>query len=180
MRARRENKAQQIIAHLGLEPLPGEGGLFRETYRAKERIAHRALPSRYNSARSFSTAIYYLLTSDPGSFSSLHRVKSDETFHFYLGDPVEMLLLHPHGESERIVLGQNILRGQRVQFTVARGIWQGSRLISGGKFALLGTTVAPGFDYADYEQGERGKLLRLYPKQAQLIRRLTKSSGYLP
>jgi uncharacterized protein len=167
-------EAQQIIAHLCLEPLPVEGGLFRETYRAQELISAEALPSRYPAARSFSTAIYYLLTNEPGSFSALHRVKSDEVFHFYLGDPVELLMLHPGGGNERVVLGQDILQGQLVQFAVPHGTWQGSRLIPGGKFALLGTTVAPGFDYADYEHGNRAELVRLYPERAALIQRLTK------
>src|SRR5579883_1419925 len=97
--------AQEIIDLLNLKPLTGEGGFFAETYRANESVA--ALPGRYRGEqRSFSTAIYYLLT--PESFSSMHRVASDEVFHFYLGDPVEMLQLFPDGSGKTIGLGTNL------------------------------------------------------------------------
>ncbi len=166
--------AEQLIQHLGLEPLPVEGGYFRQTYCAEENIAAQTLPSRYGRNKVFSTAIYYLLTSEPDSFSALHRLPTDEIYHFYLGDPVEMLLLHPDGRSERVLLGQNLLAGQRLQFAVAREVWQGSRLVAGGRFALLGTTMAPGFDAQDFTLGDRAELTRLYPRQAQSIRSLTR------
>jgi predicted cupin superfamily sugar epimerase len=92
---------RQIIEKLGLQPLPIEGGLFCQTYKSSETIPQSALPERYVGQRSYGTAIYYLLTDDPDSFSALHRLATDEVYHFYLGDPVEMLLLHPTGESER-------------------------------------------------------------------------------
>jgi len=166
--------ASQLIEHLGLEPLTIEGGHFRQTYFAPESIAAEALPARYSAPRSFGTAIYYLLTSEVDSFSALHRLETDEIYHFYLGDPMEMLLLHPGGRGERIVLGPFILGGHRVQFVVPRSVWQGARLICGGSFALMGTTMAPGFDPADWSEGKRDALLREYPEHAELIRALTR------
>ena len=166
--------ADQIIKLLGLEPLPEEGGLFRQTYRSAEQIPAAALPPRYAAPRRFATAIYYLLTDDPGSFSALHRLKTDEVYHFYLGDPVEMLLLHPDGNSERIVLGQDLAAGQQVQFVAPAGAWQGSRPVRGGRYALLGTTMAPGYEQQDFELGGQKELLRGYPEQAELIRGLTR------
>ncbi len=165
------SSAEALIAHLRLEPHPKEGGFFRETYRAAESILAAALPGRYAADRCHSTAIYYLLT--PPTFSALHRLKSDEVFHFYLGSPVRMLQLFPDGTGKSIVLGADILAGQCPQVVVPRGVWQGSRLEPGGNFALLGCTVAPGFDYADYEAGEPERLLREYPSFADMIRRLT-------
>jgi predicted cupin superfamily sugar epimerase len=166
--------AAQITALLGLEPLPHEGGLFRQTYRAVEEIPAAALPPRYGAPRRFATAIYYLLTDDPDSFSALHRLKTDEVYHFYLGDPAEMLLLHPDGGSERVVLGQDLGAGQQVQFVAPAGAWQGSRLRPGGRYALLGTTMAPGYEQDDFELGSREDLLRDYPAQAVLIRTLAR------
>jgi predicted cupin superfamily sugar epimerase len=168
------DSAEALIKHLGLQPLPVEGGWFRETWRAEDAVSAGVLPTRYTSARSFGSAIYYLLTSAPDCFSALHRLAGDEVYHFYLGDPVEMLLLSPQGEAQRIVLGQDVLGGQHLQYVVPRGVWQGSRLLTGGSFALLGTTMAPAFDPQDFEAGSREELLRLYPQQAELIRALTR------
>ena len=163
--------AEELIALLGLQPHPKEGGFFRETYRAAETIAPGALPERYASARSHSTAIYYLLT--PATFSALHRLASDEVFHFYAGDPVRMLQLFPDGQGRTITLGPDVAGGQQPQVVVPRGVWQGSLLEPGGAYALLGCTVAPGFDYADYEAGLREDLLSRYSAFADMIRRLT-------
>jgi uncharacterized protein len=164
--------AETLIRQLGLLPHP-EGGFYRETYRSPETIAAAALPARYGESRSLSTAIYYLLT--PDSFSSLHRLQSDELFHFHLGDPVTMLQLHEDGRGETITLGQDVLAGQQLQVVVPRGVWQGMFLNDGGRFALLGTTVAPGFDFADFEVEARDDLLGQYPSFAALIERLTRS-----
>lgn len=161
--------ADEIIRHLGLAPHPKEGGFFRETYRSAE--SQDELPARYHGPRSVGTAIYYLLT--PTTCSALHRLQSDEIFHFYLGDPVRMLQLGPDGKGRTLVLGPDILAGQHPQLIVPRGIWQGSCLEPGGAFALLGCTVAPGFEYADYESGDRQSLLAAYPAFAKLICRLT-------
>ena len=167
--------AQQLIEQLKLEPLPIEGGFFRQTYCSAETLPQAALPERYRGEKPFGTAIYYLLTSDADSFSALHRLPTDEVYHFYLGDPVEMLLLFPDGAGRRVVLGPEVLNGQQVQFVAPRGVWQGSRLIPGGQFALLGTTMAPGFTPTDYEGGRRADLLARYPDHADLIRALTRA-----
>jgi len=166
--------ADQIIKLLGLEPLLEEGGLFRQTYRSAEQVSAAALPPRYTAPRRLATAIYYLLTDDPDSFSALHRLKTDEIYHFYLGDPVEMLVLHPDGGSERPILGPDLVAGQQLQLVVTAGSWQGSRLIRSGRYALLGTTMAPGYEQDDFELGDRGNLLRDYPGQAELIWGLTR------
>lgn len=166
--------AEEIVEHLDLEPLPSEGGLFRQTYVASEEIPAAALPARYGRSKPLCTAIYYLLTDQPDSFSALHRLPTDEIYHFYLGDPVEMLLLHPEGQSERVVLGQDLLAGQHVQYVVPAGVWMGSRVTEGGRFALMGTTMAPGYDEQDYEGGEAAELERQYRDRATLIRELTR------
>ena len=162
--------ADQIISLLNLEPHP-EGGYFGETYRAGEDIPTDALPARYTGPRAHSTAIFYLLTSD--TCSRLHRIRSDEIFHFYLGDPVEMLWLFPDGEGQRVTLGPDLLAEMRPQVIVPRGVWQGARLASGGEVALLGCTVAPGFDYEDFELADREALLETYSQFSEDIRVLT-------
>ena len=157
---------------LELEPHPSEGGYFVETYRSKEAVEPEALPERYGAARSFGTAIYYMLT--PETFSEMHRLKSDEVFHFYLGDPVEMLQLRPDGSGKVVILGSDVVEGMRPQFMAPREVWQGIRLRPRGKFALMGCTVAPGFDYADYESGTRAALAEAYPDYSELIAQLTR------
>jgi len=163
--------AEELIRLLQLQPHPREGGYFRETYRAAEKIPAAALAARYSGPRSHATAIYYLLT--PTTFSALHRLASDEIFHFYAGDPVRMLQLFPDGRGKTILLGSDIGQGHSPQVIVPRGVWQGSLLESGGAYALLGCTVAPGFEYADYETGRRDELLAQYPEFADWIRRLS-------
>jgi predicted cupin superfamily sugar epimerase len=163
--------AEEISKRLHLEPLEIEGGYYRETYRCDDTIPADALPPRYGGPRSCGTAIYYLLA--PGTCSRLHRLKSDEVFHFLLGDPVTMLQLHPGGSSRTLTLGQDIAAGQCVQVVVPRGVWQGCLLNEPGRFALMGVTVAPGFEYADYEAGRRQELIRQYPDREDLIVRLT-------
>ena len=153
---------------LGLKPLPVEGGYFAESYRSKDLLGAGAID---RGPRALSTAIYYLLTTD--TCSRLHRLASDEIYHFYLGDPVELLQLLPDGTGRTITLGADMRKGMVVQAVVPRGTWQGSRLRRGGKFALMGTTMAPGFDPADCEFGDRGTLSQRYPKYRSAIRALT-------
>lgn len=164
---------ETLKALLNLKPLPVEGGYYAESYRSAETISWEALPGRYQGSRSFGTGIYYLLT--PDTCSALHRLKSDEVYHFYLGDPVELLQLRADGFGTVMVLGQEIEQGMSVQQVVAREVWQGSRLRPGGRWALLGTTMAPGFDFADFEAGAREPLLRAYPQFKELIVALTKA-----
>jgi predicted cupin superfamily sugar epimerase len=163
--------AKEIQELLKLQPLPVEGGYFAETYRSQLTLSQRSLPSGYSGERALSTAIYYMVT--PDTFSAMHRLKGDEVYHFYLGDPAEMLILKPDGTSKTLLMGQDIVSGMRLQHVVPGGAWQGSRLVPGGKFALLGTTMAPGFDPADFELGSRGELTARYPAYAELIAALT-------
>jgi uncharacterized protein len=171
-----------LIQALDLRPLSVEGGWFTQSYLSPERIPAQALPARYapdaREDKPFATAIYYLLTSDPDSFSALHRLPTDEIFHFYLGCPVEGLLLYSDGSHSLVTLGQDVLSGQRLQFVVPRGVWQGWRLRprsdDGGAYALLGTTMAPGFTPADFELASRAALSARYPAQAKSIAQLTR------
>ncbi|MGB9145932.1 MAG: cupin domain-containing protein [Acidobacteriaceae bacterium] len=169
----RDLTAAELKSLLNLRPHPREGGWFAETWRSQETIPHDALPSRYAGPRAAGTSIYYLL--EPQSFSEMHRLASDEVFHFYLGDPVEMLQLAPGAPGRRLVLGPDVAAGMLLQTVVPQGVWQGSRLVPGGRFALLGCTVSPGFDYADYESGARADLTRAWPDWNKMITLLTRN-----
>lgn len=161
-----------LMDHLGLEPLPEEGGYFAETYRSSLTVPHAVLPRAYRSDRSIGTAIYYLLT--PDTFSAMHRLSGDEVYHFYLGDPIELLLLYPDGKGEVVAMGQDLERGMRLQTVVPGGVWQGASLKAGGRFALLGTTMAPGFAFDDFQLAERAALVRDHPLFTESIERLTR------
>jgi predicted cupin superfamily sugar epimerase len=164
--------AEELIAALALKPLPIEGGYYRETYRSDLLLPATAIASRYGASRAAATAIFYLLTRE--TFSALHRLPTDEVYHFYLGDPVDLLLLGPvEGQGAVATLGPDILSGQTPQAVAPRGVWQGSALRPGGRVALLGTTMAPGFEFADYEAGDRGSLSSAFPSFSEHIRRLT-------
>jgi predicted cupin superfamily sugar epimerase len=165
---------EKLTQILHLEPLIPEGGLFSQTYRSSEIIEIEHLPGRYPSRRRFGSAILFLLTDEEKSFSAMHRLVTDEIYHFYLGDAVEMLLLHLDGSSQHIILGQDILNGQHVQFTVPHGCWQGSHLFPGGRYALLGTTMAPGYEPDEFDLGERAELSCQYPGESGLIQQLTR------
>jgi predicted cupin superfamily sugar epimerase len=164
--------AEKLKSLLNLVPLPSEGGYYTETYRSPDSIQHECLPDRYRGPRNVCTAIYYLL--EPNTFSALHRVASDEIFHFYLGDPVEMLQLWPDGSSKMVVIGSDLEHGMAPQVVVRQGVWQGARLVNGGQFALLGCTVSPGFEFADYENGSRDVLIQAYPGCKDMIGALTR------
>jgi len=165
---------EKIIELLGLEPLHGEGGLYIQSYVSAESIKMENLPVRFESDKPFGTAIYYLLTSDPDSFSALHKLPTDEIYHFYLGDPVELLEFYPDGSSGVTILGQEIMAGQKVQHVVKQGVWQGSRIIGGGDWALLGTTMAPGYTDEDFVLGDRSELIESYNDKEDLIINLTR------
>ncbi|OWK41089.1 cupin domain-containing protein [Fimbriiglobus ruber] len=163
--------ADDVIRALDLQPHPIEGGYFRETYRSAGQFPGDILPN-FAVPRSVGTAIYYLLT--PRAVSEMHRLPGDEVFHFYLGDPVRMLQLHPDGSHRTLTLGSDLLTGQVPQAVVPGGVWQGSHLLTGPHgYALLGATMAPGFDYADYATGGRTDLTARWPAAADLIERLT-------
>jgi uncharacterized protein len=157
--------ADDVIRILNLQPHPVEGGFFRETFRSAG-----SLPA-YGSSRSVSTAIYYLLK--PGHVSELHTLPGDEVFHFYLGAPVRMLQLWPGGIGKEVVLGPALAAGQVPQLVVPAGVWQGTKLIGDEGFALLGATMAPGFDYADYRGASRAELTAGWPQFKNRIAELT-------
>ena len=163
---------ETVIQLLKLEPHPAEGGFFRETYSSKDMLEQNHLPSIYKSPHKTSTAIYFLITE--GNFSAMHRLKSDEIFHFYLGDPVEMFLMDEKGNGRIVILGQDIATGQTLQQVVPRNYWQGLRVKDGGKWSLLGTTVSPGFEYEDFELGERNQLVEQYPGYREILSCLTR------
>lgn len=161
---------EDIMRLLGLKPLLGEGGFYAETYRCTHLLPPAALPAGYAAPRSTGTAMFYLLTVD--TFSRLHRLKGDEVYHFYLGDSVQMLNVRPDGSGEALLLGPDLAAGQKLQHVVPAGVWQASRLQPGGRFALMGTTMAPGFDIQDYEPGDPRVLAATHPAFADLIRTL--------
>ena len=159
--------ADQIKSLLNLVPHIVEGGYFRRTYTSAASLETR------RGTRASGTAIYYLL--EAGGFSEMHVLDSDEIFHFYLGDPLEMLQLFPNGGSAVVTLGQDLEAGQQVQVLVPAGVWQGTRLIDGGKVALLGCTVTPGFDFADYHNASYTELAAKWPDRSERIKALTRS-----
>jgi predicted cupin superfamily sugar epimerase len=128
--------------------------------------------ARYGGARRTSTAIYYLL--EPGTFSEMHLLQSDEIFHHYLGGPVEMLQLFADGTSTVTVIGKDLAAGERPQHVVPRGVWQGSRMLREGEWALLGCTVSPGFEFEDYSDASAAELMAKWPHEAERIRALTR------
>lgn len=158
------------IETLGLIPHP-EGGWFKETYRSSEAIPLAGLPPRFPGPRSLCTSIYFLL--EPGQFSALHRIKSDEIWHFHEGGPLTVQVLSPSGESHALRLGRNAERGERFQAVVPAGSWFGAE--TGGDFSLVGCTVAPGFDFTDFDMADRTDLCKSFPHQQALIRRLTRT-----
>lgn len=166
--------AKQLVDRLGMQKIPVEGCWFSLTYTSADRIAAGALPARYGSERAAGGAIYALVTRE--DFSALHRLKTDEIWHFYGGNPIELLLLHADGKSEVVILGSDVLAGQCPQYTVHAGDWMGARPAAAGAeaYGFFGTTMAPGFDYDDFEPGYRDELQKAYPAQRELIAALTR------
>jgi predicted cupin superfamily sugar epimerase len=165
-----EREASYWVNHLALKPHP-EGGFYREVYRSSEGVAQSALPGRFSGSRSFCTSIFYLL--ERGDFSSFHRIKSDETWHFYAGGALEVAMLVDTGVTT-ITLGQDPSLGQQLQYTVPSGVWFASRPAPGTTFSLVGCTVSPGFDFADFEMGNSKELIQEFPSAHETIRALTR------
>jgi predicted cupin superfamily sugar epimerase len=163
--------ARHWIDALGLRPHP-EGGYFRETYRAAEGIARANLPRRFDGDRAFCTAIYFLLTGT--EFSALHRIRQDEVWHHYDGAALTVHVLAPDGTYTALRLGKNTAAGEAPQAVVPAGHLFAATVDDSTSFTLAGCTVAPGFDFADFEMPPREGLLRQYPKHGELIRRLTR------
>lgn len=156
---------QYWIDRLNLQPHP-EGGFFRETYRASLAIA------AFGGSRSASTAIYFLLAGE--EFSALHRLAADEVWHFYAGSALLVHSIDPDGDHSVVKLGQNPEARERFQCVVPAGCWFGSCLARPDTYALVGCTVAPGFDFADFEMARRGELLTHYPQHREVIEKLTR------
>lgn len=162
--------AEEIINALGLERHP-EGGWFRETYRATEMVPYAALPNRFSGDRSFCTAIYFLLKK--GECSVLHRIKSDELWHFHAGASMTIHVITPEGDYWTLPLGADLFAGDSFQSVVPAGCWFGAEVTGEGEFSLVSCTVAPGFDFADFDMAKRESLLRQFPAHKELIQRLT-------
>jgi predicted cupin superfamily sugar epimerase len=170
----KEMTTEELIRHLALVRHP-EGGWYRETYRSNERVPSKALPARFGGERSFCTAIYFLL--EQGDVSALHRIKSDEIWHYYAGASLSIHVLTRKGDHEILRLGPDITAGETFQTVVPGECWFGAEVSGSGPYSLVGCTVAPGFDFADFEMGTATRLLQTYPAHDEIIRRLTRTSG---
>lgn len=160
--------AEYVIQHLQLQPHP-EGGFFKETYRSAGRIPSQSIP-KFNGGRHYSTAIYFLL--QKGDFSAFHRIKSDECWHFYEGGTLLIHVIDDQGNYSCIHLGRNIHEGEIFQFVVPADSWFASEPAPETEFSLVGCTVSPGFDFADFEMANAKDLSKEYPQHRSLIRRL--------
>lgn len=149
-----------------------EGGWFKEVYRSGENIEKDALPARFPAKRCFSTSIYFLL--EYPDFSAFHRIKSDETWHFYDGKSIQIYVLQPSGNYYSVTLGQAVEKGECLQATVPYGCWFAASPVAEGSYSLVGCTVAPGFDFSDFELGNKEQLLTLFPAHQMLIERFTR------
>ena len=159
----------ELVKIYKLQPHP-EGGYYSEYYRDSGVISKNALPDRFKGDRNFSSNIWFLLPE--GEKSRLHRIPSNETWHFYLGGPLTVVQISPKGDTKKIVLGQDIKKGEKLAHVVPAGYWFGAYSNSGSKFSFVGCTVAPGFDFADFELGSRDRLLKEYPQAKDIIERL--------
>lgn len=154
--------AEEIIKRFDMVPLLPEGGYIRQTFLSGTNIGASALPEHYGRDKLFYSTILFLVTKN--TFSRMHTLPTDEVYHFYSGDPVSQLQLAPDGTGKLITLGNDILRGEELQALVPAHYWQGTRLLPGGEWALLGTTMAPAYDDADYTDGVREELIKKYPR----------------
>jgi uncharacterized protein len=160
-----------LIRALRLNPHP-EGGYFRETYRSEGVIRREELGGKFSGNRNFSTCIYFLLTSE--SFSAFHRIVQEEAWHFYDGSPLHLHMISPQGKYQDVIIGRNIEQGEVPQFVVPGGTWFAAEVTVNDSFSLLGCTVAPGFDFADFEMGKRDELIADFPECREVIRSLTR------
>lgn len=164
-----EPTVQQLLDHLGMTPLPVEATFFVSTYRSAADAA---------TGGPVGTAMIGLYSADPPSRSLFHRLTFDEVWHFYRGDPMRLVLLHPDGSTEEVIMGSDLLAGQLVQFVIPAGVWQAGELVGGGRWALFGCTMAPGFTGTCFEGGRVGDLLAEYPDREADIRRLGIADGH--
>lgn len=163
------DSAALIVQQLQLAPHP-EGGYFRETYRSKGAIAVEGFGR--HAQRNYATCIYFLLTSD--MFSAFHRIRQDEIWHFYQGSPIELHMISPNGEHTKVIIGNDLAKGYQPQFVVPAEYWFAARTLDGGDYALVGCTVSPGFDFADFELPEREVLTAQFPEHKDIILQFTR------
>jgi len=161
---------EQLIAHYKMQKHP-EGGYYAESFKSKGRLPESALPQGIKGERLWSTAIYFLLSN--GEKSKLHKIAFDEVWHFYLGDPLVIVEILQDGTVQETKLGTNVTGGEKLQHVVPGGRWFGSYLPLDSQFAFVGCTVAPGFDFSDFEMGDRDTLLELYPSAKHTILHLS-------
>ena len=161
----------KIVKKLSLIPHP-EGGFYRETYRSKELIPKNTLNNTFSGDRNYCTSIYFLLTSD--NFSAFHRIKQDEVWHFYAGSPLHIHVIDTNGKYIRYTIGSDIENGKEPQLTVPGGCWFASSVKEKNSFSFVGCTVAPGFDFDDFELADRDKLINDYPEHHKIITQLTR------
>jgi hypothetical protein len=164
-------QAQKYIEKLQLNPHP-EGGYYKEIYRAGDKILPEHLPKRYNSSRNLSTSIYFLLEGD--QVSNFNKLKSDEQWHFYDGSSIVIYVIDEGENLNKILLGRNIEKGDSLQTVIKSNSWFAAELSDKTSFALIGCTVAPGFDFNDFELGKRDALIKTFPQFRELISKLTK------
>lgn len=161
----------KIVSKLELLPHP-EGGFYKESYRSNEVIEQSHLPNRFTGDRNFATAIYFLLSS--GNFSAFHKIQQDEVWHFYEGAPLNVHVITPEGEYTKHKVG-SLNQGLKPQLVVPKGCWFASNIDEEDSYTLVGCTVAPGFDFADFELAKKEELGRLYPKHIAIINQLTRN-----
>jgi len=166
-----EKDAAYWIKKLSLEAHP-EGGYYRQTYRAGLVLTKNALPREFTGVRAASTAIYFLLEGE--IFSAFHRLRSDEVWHFYVGSTLVVHVIDQHGRYSEILLGSDPELGEALQAVVKAGCWFASRVREGKGFAVVGCTVAPGFEFEDFEMARREELVRNYPQHREVIELLTR------
>lgn len=161
------SQADQLIRLYNLQPHP-EGGWYNQTYKSKEVIDGNALPGRFGGSRVFSTAIYFLL--EKGDFSAFHRIKSDECWHFYAGDPLNIYVMDETGNLQIVSLGKGA--GQAFQYVIPANCWFAGRPAPGSEFCFVGCTVSPGFEFEDFELANATELSNEYPQHEAIIKEL--------
>lgn len=164
-------EVEEIIEKLDLTPHP-EGGYFKETYRSDGLIDKESLDTQYSGNRNYSTSIYFLLTSD--AFSAFHKIHQDEIWHFYSGSPILLHMIDQEGYYSEVTIGSNLNKDETPQFIVPGGVWFASEVKNENSYSLVGCTVAPGFDFDDFELGIRDKMIEKFPKHKEVINRLSR------
>lgn len=167
--SRKMSTTDQLIKQFNLKAHP-EGGWYRQTYKSKESVSAKALPERFGDERAFSTAIYFLL--EKGNFSAFHKIKSDECWHFYAGDPLLIYVIKQNGELEIASLGNDFKNNQVFQYIVPANCWFASRPAPGSSYCFVGCTVSPGFEFEDFELGNPNILSVMYPQHETVIKEL--------